>query len=131
MLQTPGAVPDLRGTWTGTWAGRPLTVLVVGQEAEVDTSVYLGSWPVLGRPLSGLSGTITYAVSGRPTSANFRGRLGRVGDGLTLVLEPLTQDGDWLELHLVGEGHVTGIGNSRWRPEARGTVELWRRTGPP
>ncbi len=52
-LTTPvGEMPDLRGTWTGTWGGTPLTLVVLEQrDAEAFDGVSVGSWQVFGRNL--------------------------------------------------------------------------------
>jgi hypothetical protein len=121
------SVPDLRGTWTGTWGGTPLTLLVFEQEdASPSGGVSLGPWLLLGEQLPGLSGVLTFTVRGEAISVNVRGRLGDSNGRLTLVLEPLTAHGGWITLTTVDERHLAGVGRSRasWEPE--GPVELAR-----
>ena len=120
-------VPDLRGTWTGTWGGTPLTLLVLEQEdASPSGGISLGPWPLLGELLPGVSGVLTFTVRGEAVSVNVRGRLGDSSGRRTLVLEPLTEHGGWITLTSVDEHRLAGVGRSRasWEPE--GPVELQR-----
>src|SRR3989475_8416648 len=76
LTMPAGPAPDLRGTWTGTWGGAPLTLLVLEQhEASPGDGVSLGSWPVLGRELPGVSGVLTFTLPGEAISVNGQRRL--------------------------------------------------------
>ncbi len=128
-LTTPAKpVPDLRGTWTGTWGGTPLTLFVLKQEEEGSTSgdVYFGPWRLFGQRLSGLSGVLTFTVRGEAHSVSFEGRLGDSNGRLTLVLDPQTPNGEQIILTHVDEHRLAGVGTSRLRWEPEGSVELVR-----
>jgi hypothetical protein len=120
-----GDVPDLRGTWTGTWAGTPLTLVVLEQAGTVNSGgVMLGPWSLSGDDLPALSGVLTLQSNGRPTSINVRGRFGDWQGRLTLVIEGLTRDGEQLVLTEVTRERLRGTGTAipRWEPQ--GPVEL-------
>ena len=120
------SVPDLRGAWTGTWGGTPLTLFVLEQEDTSTSGVYVGPWPLFGHLLPAVSGVLTFTVRGEAVSVNVRGRLGDANGRLTLVLEPLTVNGEQITLSRVDEHRLVGVGTSRvtWEPE--GPVELVR-----
>ncbi len=121
-----GPVPDLAGTWTGTWSGHPAR-LVVTQQGETSTSgVNIGPWPLLGRRLPGLSGVLTFASGGQPTTVHVRGYIGDSGGRPTVVLESVATDGPSLTLTQVGPGRLTGVGTPAlpWQP--RGSIDLQR-----
>lgn len=122
------AIPDLRGTWTGTWGGTPLTLVVVEhQEFGGYSGIYLGPVPLLGRPVPGVSGVMTCTVEGHPVSASVQGWLGSSGGVLTLVLNARTLHGSqWLRLTPM-EQHLSGTGESEFRWGPRGGVQLIRR----
>src|SRR5262249_25084887 len=45
-----GLMPDLRGTWTGTWGGAPVTLVILEQrDAEPVDGLTVGPWQVLGQ----------------------------------------------------------------------------------
>src|SRR5215471_5473703 len=45
-----GLMPDLRGTWKGTWGGAPLTLIILEQrDGEPADGVTVGPWQVFGR----------------------------------------------------------------------------------
>ena len=127
-LTTPvGSVPDLRGTWKGTWGGTPLTLVVLEQQdAAPADGVSIGPWHVLGRDLPGVSGVLTFTVRGEPVSVNVQGRLGSSNGRLTLVLEPLTVNGGQITLAWRGEHRLAGAGTSPMSWEPQGPVELVR-----
>ncbi len=127
LTMPAGPAPDLRGTWTGTWGGAPLTLLVLEQhEASPGDGVSLGSWHVLGRELPGVSGVLTFTVRGEPISVNVQGRLGDSNRKLTLVLEPVTVNGGQITLTRLGEHRLAGVGTSQMSWEPQGPVELVR-----
>src|SRR2546426_7812082 len=94
-LATPvGMMPDLRGTWSGTWGGTPLTLVILDQrDAEPTGGVSVGSWQVFGRDLPGVSGILSVRIRDEMLSVNVQGRLGSSNGRLTLVLEPATVNG--------------------------------------
>ena len=126
-LTTPvRPVPDLKGTWTGTWGGTPLTLLVVTQEEIPTSEVYVGPWPLFGQQLPGVSGVLTFTVRAEAISVNVRGWLGDSNGRLTLVLDPLTVNGEQIRLTHVDEHRLVGVGTSRLSWEPQGPVELVR-----
>jgi hypothetical protein len=120
-------IPDLRGTWTGTWGGTSLTLFVLEQNGEsASGGVAVGSWSLLGERLPGLSGVLTLTVRGEAVSVNVRGRLGDSNGRLTLVLDQLTTNGAQITLTSVDEHRLAGVGTSRASWEPQGPVELTR-----
>src|SRR2546427_1603757 len=124
----PAAVlPDLRGTWTGTWGGTPLTLVVLEQRhASPVDGVSVGPWHVLGRELPSVSGVLTFSVRGEPVSVNVHGRLGDWNGRLTLVIEPLTVNGGQITLSPAGEHRMTGDGTPAGARGPPGPGELVR-----
>src|SRR5205809_7412273 len=86
-------VPDLRGTWTGTWGGTPLTLVVVTQEEDPTSGVFVGPWLLFGQQLPGVSGVLSFTVGNEAISVNVRGRVGESNGRLTFVLDPLSVNG--------------------------------------
>lgn len=120
----PGS--DLKGTWTGTWGDTPLTLFVLTQEEMSTSDVYVGPWPLFGQRSPGLSGVLTFTVRGEAISVNVQGRLGDSNGKLTLVLDPLTANGEQISLTRLDEDHLAGVGTSRVSWEPQGPVELVR-----
>ncbi len=127
-LATPtGLMPDLRGTWQGTWGGSPLTLVILDQvEAQPVDGVSVGSWQLLGQDLPAVSGILTVRVRSEPTSTNVRGRIGTLYGRLALVLEPATVNGGWISLTQLEENRMAGTGTALMRWEPQGPVELIR-----
>jgi hypothetical protein len=121
-----GPVPDLAGTWTGTWSGHPARLVVMQQDETSTSGLNIGPWPLLGRRLPGLSGVLTFASGGQPTTVHVRGYFGDSGGRPTLVLESVATDGPSLTLTQVGPGRLTGVGTPAlpWQP--RGSIDLQR-----
>jgi hypothetical protein len=70
----PTAAPDLRGGWTGTWGGAPLTVVITDQLDDAPYSgLYVGPWLVSGRRVPGMSGVMTYTDRAGHHSVSFNG----------------------------------------------------------
>jgi len=117
-------VPDLRGTWTGTWAQRPMTLLLLKQEEFPVGSVYIGPWAPFAQRELGLSGILTFTVRDEAISVNVRGRFAGSNGGRALVLEPLTANGQQIVLTRVERDYLSGVGTSRasWEPSC--PVEL-------
>jgi len=129
LAMPPSVLPDLRGTWTGSWGGTPLTLVVLDQQqASPADGVFLGPWQLLGRELPSISGVMTFAVRGEPISVNVQGRLGDWNGRLTLVIDPTTVNGGQITLGLADPHRLTGTGTSRASWEPQGPVELVRQT---
>ena len=127
-LATPaGTMPDLRGTWTGTWGGAPVTLVILDQrDAEPTDGVTIGPWQVLGRNLPGVSGILTVKIRGEMVSVNVQGQLGTSNGRLTLVLEPATINGGWISLTRIDDNRLAGTGAAQRSWEPQGPVELTR-----
>ncbi len=121
-----GPAPDLAGTWTGMWSGQPARLVVTGQGATSTSGVNLGPWPLLGRRLPGVSGVMTFASGGQPTTVHVRGYFGDSGGRPTLVLESVAADGPSFTLTQVAPDRLTGVGTPvlSWQP--RGSIDLRR-----
>jgi hypothetical protein len=121
-----GLVPDLRGTWTGTWAGTPLTLVVLDQSGTLpaDGGIVLGPWPLFGGTLPALTGVLTFQSADAPLSVNVQGRFGDLGGRLALVLDAVTQDSQRIVLSEVTPERLRGTGTSRLRWQPQGPVEL-------
>lgn len=128
QLRPPAVeIPDLRGTWEGTWGGTPLRLLVLEQRGTAAPGgIEVGPWSIFGERLPALSGVLTFTVRGEPTSINVHGRLGDLGGRLTLVLDGLTPSSQRLVLRRVADGRLAGEGTSRPTWEPQGPVELVR-----
>lgn len=129
-----GLMPDLRGTWKGTWGGTPVTLVVLEQSDAVpaDGGVSVGPWQVFGQNLPGLSGILSVKLRSEMVSTNVRGRFGSWNGRLTLVLEPATVNGGFLSLVRIADDRLTGNGTGQMSWEPQGTVELIRQPqGPP
>ena len=123
--QPQDVVPDLRGTWHGTWGGAPVTLLVLEQGGTTrQGGISVGPWALTGAGLPALAGVLTFPSNGTPVSVNVKGRFGDWNGGLTLVIDALTQNGEQLVLTRLAEDRLTGTGTSRLRWEPQGPVEL-------
>lgn len=122
------AVPDLRGTWTGTWGGTPLRVIVVEQkEGPGDAGLMIGPWQVLGEVYPVVSGVLTCTVRGEPVSTHAAGLLGRSGGRLVVALRARSRAGDQrLTLRLVDVDRLEGTGESQFAWGPQGPVQLAR-----
>jgi hypothetical protein len=125
-------VPDLRGTWAGTWGGTPLTLTVVEVEENFGPSrISVGPVP-LGSILGGqtvptIAGVMTMTVRGAAVSTSVAGRLGSYAGRISMVLSARTPDGDEeLFLTSVEPGRLTGSGDSTFGWGPRGPIELTR-----
>jgi len=125
-MGTPqGLIPDLRGTWTGTWAGTPLTLVVIEQDGTLpDGGVELGPWSLAGPVFPALRGVLTFQSAGAPVSVNVQGRFGDLYGQLALILDLLTTNTQRIVLSEVTPELLRGIGTSRVRWEPQGPVEL-------
>lgn len=125
-------VPDLRGTWTGTWGGAPLRLVVTGQKELGDYSgISLGPVQLLGRRLPGVSGVITSTIAGAPVSVRMEGWLGYGNGRLRLLLSATTSDGaQQLVLDRATDDRWSGHGESTFSWGPQGPVELTRQSVP-
>jgi hypothetical protein len=124
-----GPVPDLAGTWRGTWASEPLTLLVVAQPAEPGPGgVYLGNYELLGGRRPGITGVLTSTIRGTAVSSRAEGWLGSDASGrLVVLVRSETPDGvERLTLVRVSENRLQGTGDSSFRWGPRGPAELTR-----
>jgi hypothetical protein len=129
LTEPAGEMPDLRGTWKGTWGGTPCTLLVIEQPATVASGgIAIGPWPLFADRLPALAGVLTFTVRDEPVSVNVQGRFGGLSGRLTLVLDGLTPNGERLVLTRLSDDRLRGHGTSRpvWEPQ--GPVELRRVT---
>jgi hypothetical protein len=135
-LPAAAPVPDLRGTWSGSWGGTPMSLVIVEQgDVGGRSGVYVGPVPVDavvgGRRDPSIWGVITFDVAGQPVSTGVTGRLGRYTGRIAMVLEAALPDGiQRLLLQRVEPERLVGHGESTfaWGPEGR--VELTRRASP-
>jgi hypothetical protein len=128
-----GHLPDVRGTWTGTWGGAPVTLVILDQtDAAPVEGVSVGPWQVFGRNLPGVSGILTVKIRSEMVSTNVQGRLGLANGRLALELAPATANGGWISLTKLDENRMRGTGMSQMSWEPQGPVELVRQpAGPP
>jgi hypothetical protein len=136
MALPPGAtleVPDFRGTWTGTWGGSAVTLVITEQEdQDWRSGVYVGSMQVLGHRVPGVGGVLTSGVPGGRVSATVRGWMMASGrGGVTLLLEARTVDGlQHLTLASGPPDRLAGQGDSEFRWGPRGPIVLMRSSPP-
>ena len=122
-----GRLPDVRGTWTGTWGGAPMALVILDQtDAAPTEGVSVGPWQVFGRTLPGVSGILTVKIRNEMVSSNVHGRLGLANGRLALELAPATANGGWISLTTVDDNRMRGTGMSQMRWEPQGPVELVR-----
>ena len=127
LTQPTGDVPDLRGTWRGTWAATPVTLVVIEQGGTArQGGISIGPWPLTGAGLPSFSGMLTFVSNGAPITVNVQGRFGDWDGGFTLVVEALTRDRQQLVFTHVGDHHLAGFGTSRLDWDPRGPVDLER-----
>jgi hypothetical protein len=126
-------VPDLLGTWTGTWGGGPATLVLTGQhEGHGDSGLVLGPWQVFGEVYPTASGILTARINGEMVSTAVNGRISNAGDGtvLTVLAQSPSAGDQWMQLRLVGEDRLEGTGESQHRWGPSGPVQLVRRRAP-
>jgi hypothetical protein len=124
-----GLVPDLAGTWHGTWASEPLTLLVMAEPREAGLGgVYVGSYELLGPRGPAITGVLTSTIRGAAVSSRANGWLGRDASGrLVVLLQSETPDGlQRLTLVRVAEDRLQGNGDSSFRWGPRGPAQLTR-----
>jgi hypothetical protein len=125
LEQPADIVPDLRGTWQGTWGGAPVTLNVLEQGGTTrQGGIVVGPWPLTGAGLPSMAGVLTFPVRGEPVSVNVKGRFGDWNGGLRLLIDTLAADSAQLLLTPIAGDRLVGSGTSRlsWQPQ--GPVEL-------
>ena len=129
---SPTALPDLRGTWVGTWGGAPMQLVIVEHRELGDyAGIYLGPVQVLGRRRPGVAGVLTSTIAGAPVSVNAEGWLGSVNGKLTLLLRATTPSGSQqLTLAQTAGDRWSGRGESEFPWGPRGEIEIARWRGP-
>jgi hypothetical protein len=125
-------VPDLRGSWAGTWGGQPLALVVTQQgETGADSGVYWGSTLIFGQREPGLAGIMTYTAQGRPVSVSVNGWVHYTRPRPIVILRADTPDGPQaLTLTRVEDERLAGSGMSHFRWGPQGAVDLARRVRP-
>jgi hypothetical protein len=124
-----GPVPDLVGTWRGTWGGEPAALLITDQVSSVGYSgLYVGSWQLGGPQRPGIAGVLTSTIRGTQVSSRAEGWLGNDATGrLVLLVQTETPDGlQRLTLARVADDRLQGSGDSSFRWGPRGPAELTR-----
>lgn len=127
----PGTtVPDLRGTWTGTWGGTPVALLIA-EQAEAGASaggLYVGGAHVLGQRQPTVAGVLTFTGPRGTTTTHARGWVGVEARRVRLLVVATPGAGDMtLDLVLGPDGRLTGTGQSAFRWGPHGAVTLTRR----
>ena len=121
-------VLDLAGTWTGTWAGTPVS-LSLGRDTEASfpSGLYVGSWLVLGQARPSFSGIITFSRRGEPVSTRAQAWVTSSNGALNLLVQAAPTDGDQeLRLRSVDGQRLAGTGRSSFPRGPQGAVELHR-----
>jgi hypothetical protein len=127
LMQPTTDIPDLRGRWQGTWAGTPVTLLVLEQGGTArQGGIAVGPWPLTGAGLPSFDGVLTFVSNGKPVTVNAQGRFGDLDGRLAVVVEALTADRQQLVLSYVSPEVLAGFGTSRLDWDPRGPVDLSR-----
>jgi hypothetical protein len=133
VVPPPAAsVPDLRGAWTGTWGGAPLTVLVTEQRnGHGDSGLVIGPWQVLGQQYPTVSGVLTTSIRGEMVSTHMDGLLADSGGRLVVTVRARSAAGDQrLTLRLIATDRLEGAGDSQYAWGPQGPVQLARTAQP-
>ncbi len=122
------SAPDLTGSWTGTWGGGPLTLLLTEQTiGPGESGLVLGPWQVLGERYPTVAGVLTTTIRGERVSTNAEGLLGLSGGAVILTLRARSSAGDQrLTLRLMDRDRLQGAGESQYRWGPQGAAELTR-----
>jgi hypothetical protein len=124
-----GPVPDLIGTWRGTWGGEPLALLILQQTAHSGYSgIFLGDYQLGGPHRPGISGVLTSTIRGEAVSARAEGWAGNDATGrlLLLVQSDSPAGVQRLTLARVGRDQLQGTGESSFGWGPRGPAQLTR-----
>jgi hypothetical protein len=125
----PAAVaPDLRGIWTGTWGGTPLTLLVTDQQrGRGESGLVIGPWQVLGQIYPALSGVLTSSIRGEAVSTHMEGLVSDAGGPLVVTVRARSAAGDQrMTLRLIAPDRLEGTGDSQYAWGPQGPVQLVR-----
>lgn len=125
------SIPDLIGTWRGTWGGEPLALLITEQTADSGHSgIFLGDYQVGGPRRPGISGVLTSTIRGEPVSARAEGWVGNDATGRLLLFVQSDSPAGLQRLTLARVSHdrLQGSGESSFSWGPRGPAELTRRT---
>jgi hypothetical protein len=120
--------PDLRGIWTGTWGGAPLTLIVTEQRSgHGDSGLVIGPWQVLGEHYPTVGGVITSSISGEQVSTRMDGLVADDGGRLVVSVRARSRAGEQrLILRLVAPDRLEGSGDSQYAWGPQGPVQLVR-----
>lgn len=124
-----GPVPDLVGTWRGTWAGAPVALLISAQTADSGYSgIFLGDYQLGGPRRPGIAGVLTSTIRGEAVSSRAEGWMGHDATGrLLLVVQTESPAGfQRLTLARVGPDQLQGSGESSFTWGPRGPAALTR-----
>lgn len=126
-------VPDLRGTWTGTWGGTPLTMVVTGQQAgQGQSGLVIGPWQVLGEVHPTLGGVLTSSIRGEAVSTHMNALVSDAGGGrIVLTVRARSAAGDQrMTLRWIAPDRLEGSGDSQYAWGPQGPVQLIRGAQP-
>ena len=124
-----GPVPDLVGTWRGTWAGEPVALLISQQTADSAYSgIFLGDYHLGGPHRPGISGVLTSRIRGEAVSTRAEGWAGNDATGRLLLLVQSDSPAGVQRLMLtrVGRDELQGTGESSFSWGSRGPAQLTR-----
>lgn len=126
------SAPDLRGAWTGSWGGGPLTLFVTEQRnGHGDSGLVIGPWQVLGQQFPTVAGVLTATIRGEAVSTHVDGLVGNSGGQLIVSLRARAAAGDQrLTLRLVATDRLEGTGDSQYAWGPQGPVQLVRQAQP-
>jgi len=122
-------VPDLRGSWSGTWGGTPLTLLITEQRsAQGESGLVIGPWQVLGQVYPTLGGVLTSSVRGEMISTQMTGLVSDHGGGhLVVTVHARSSAGDQrMTLTWTAPDRLEGTGDSQYAWGPQGPVQLTR-----
>ena len=124
-----GPVPDLIGTWRGTWGGAPAALLITEQTADSGyAGVFVGNYQLGGPNRPSISGVLTSTIGGEAVSARADGWVGNDATGrVLLVVQSESPAGvQWLTLTRAGGDELQGTGDSSFTWGPRGPARLTR-----
>jgi len=124
-----GPVPDLVGTWRGTWGGQPAALLISEQTADSGYSgIFLGGYQLGGPHRPGIAGVLTSTIRNEVVSARAEGWVGNDATGRLLVtVQSESPAGlQWLTLTRVSPAELQGTGESSFSWGPRGPARLTR-----
>ena len=127
---TAASIPDMRGTWRGTWGGAPAALLITDEQTAAGYSgIYVGNYQVLGHERPGMAGILTSQIDNAQTSVRASGWFGGVANQLTLVILADSPSGQQrITVRPEGPDRLVGMGDSNFRGGPSGPIELQRVT---